>query len=217
MKPVKRAKLALRGAYHRLVHPDVFDDEAFRTNLAALSEKARGRRVALIGNADSMFARADGELIDSYDIVVRLNRGFIRNHVSQGSRTDVLCLSSALHLRDIHAAFGDVTIVHMNRHRWLMRKDMLEQRRRLVYYPAAAWKTLCDKLSGMAPSTGLMAIDLFHNHLDAGEVRLFGFDWKESKTFYSDALDLTVHDWRAEREMVESWSRRGRLKLPPKE
>jgi hypothetical protein len=59
-----------------------------------------------------------------------------------------------------------------------------------------------------------MAIDLCRNHLAAGEVRLFGFDGKESKTFYSESLRTHHHDWDAERRLVASWAREGRLQLP---
>ena len=53
----------------------------------------RGRRVAIVGPADTLVGRGQGTLIDSYDIVVRINGLWpVRPTLVQdyGSRTDVL-------------------------------------------------------------------------------------------------------------------------------
>ena len=53
----------------------------------------KGKRVIIVGPAESLLERGDGKFIDSFDIVVRVNRGIeptIKNFKKIGSRTDIL-------------------------------------------------------------------------------------------------------------------------------
>ena len=53
----------------------------------------KGKRVIIVGPAESLLERGDGKFIDSFDIVVRVNRGIeptIKNFQKIGSRTDIL-------------------------------------------------------------------------------------------------------------------------------
>jgi hypothetical protein len=206
----------IRKAKFRLRFPDLFDDDRHISALRELGALVSGRNVAVVGNAESIFQRSDGEDIDGCDLVMRLNRGFIRRAENQGSRTDVVCLSLSLELSAIRAAFGDAQIVFASPWRWNISSELLAIRSSLVFYPLRAWRRLSASIDGRRPSTGLMAIDLCRNCLGARQVSLFGFDWKDTKTFYSETLRLQHHDWDAERRLVASWAREGRLELPPR-
>ena len=53
----------------------------------------KGKRVIIVGPAESLLERGNGEFIDSFDIVVRVNRGIeptFLNSKKIGSRTDIL-------------------------------------------------------------------------------------------------------------------------------
>ena len=53
----------------------------------------KDKRVIIVGPAESLLERGDGQFIDSFDIVVRVNRGIeptIKNYNKLGSRTDIL-------------------------------------------------------------------------------------------------------------------------------
>ena len=65
------------------------------------------------------------------------------------------------------------------------------------------------------PSTGLVAIHLLLNRLGAAEVRLYGFDWKATRTFYEEDIFRNVHAWESERDLVRAWAEEspGRLVL----
>lgn len=215
MKPMKRLRVGARSVYHHVFHRDLFNDDLYRDNMEALRNRVEGKRVALVGNAASIFERSDGAEIDACDIVMRMNRGFVRDVRSQGSRTDVLCISTALDWRDLRAAFGDAAIVYGNKNRWVMTKLMWRNRYSLVYYPLDSWAKLSARLDGKVPSTGLMAIDLLRKHLKASEIRLYGFDWKQTKTYYSDKVELTGHAWDTERRIVEEWAEDGSIVMPP--
>lgn len=78
-------RFQLRGVYREL-NPYLRDD---------LKPLFEGKRVAIVGPADSATMEKKGEYIDGFDLVIRLNKGYqllqnedIRHYV--GSRTDVL-------------------------------------------------------------------------------------------------------------------------------
>lgn len=215
MRPVKRLKRNVRSVYYRTRYPDLYDDALLKANLDGLGPQVRGRSLALVGNAQSIFARRDGAAIDGCDQVMRLNRGFLRHPASQGARTDLLCLSLRLSRAEIRAAFGDVPIVYGNQDRWVMAKDMWAERNSIAYYPIEAFRALSARIGRRRPSTGLIAIDLLLSCLGAAQVRLFGFDWKRTRTFYEPELNYNVHDWIAERELIGRWAGEGRIVLPP--
>jgi hypothetical protein len=56
-----------------------------------LKEYCRGKRVLLVGNAASLFNHEYGDLIDSYDVVVRFGKGIptVETKKHLGSKTDV--------------------------------------------------------------------------------------------------------------------------------
>lgn len=211
----KRIRLGLRSGYYRLAHPDLFDDGAHRARLELLQDRLTGRTVALVGNGEGLFSRCDGAEIDSNDFVVRLNQGFVRDPLRQGSRTDIVCGSMPLDLGKIKGAFRTVEIVYAGPFRWYMSDDLWAERRRITYLPISDFRALAGQLGGWRPSTGLAMMDFLLHRADTREVRLFGFDWKRTKTFYETELRLSVHNWAAERQVAALWSRQGRLRMPP--
>lgn len=74
--------------------------------LSKLRERCKGKRVLILGNSISLFDKQKklGELIDSYDVVVRFGRGFPHEKAREylGSKTDVWCFgnlrASSFHL-----------------------------------------------------------------------------------------------------------------------
>jgi hypothetical protein len=56
------------------------------------------------------------------------------------------------------------------------------------------------------PSTGLIALHLLLNRLGAAEVRLYGFDWKATRTFYEPSIFRNVHAWENERDLISAWA-----------
>lgn len=149
----------------------------------------KDKRVAIVGNAKSIFDTRYGKLIDSFDVVIRFNRGFILSPEAQGTKTDILFLATELGL-DEKASFkaeyyinrsrntrcGDITISDFDRAR------------------LRAW-------IGKQPSTGFMAIDICEE-AGASEVCLFGFDFERTPTFYNPADYKTLHDYDKEEEII---------------
>ena len=69
----------------------MFNQELNDKSTNKLKEYCRGKRVLLVGNAASLFNHEYGELIDSYDVVVRFGKGVPtdENKKHVGSKTDV--------------------------------------------------------------------------------------------------------------------------------
>lgn len=59
------------------------------------------KTVAIVGNATSLLGKKYGKQIDSHDIVIRFNRGYIINEEAQGVKTTVWAKGIYLHLLNI--------------------------------------------------------------------------------------------------------------------
>ena len=159
-----------------------------------------GKTVAIVGNAKSIFDKANGKAIDSHEVIIRFNRGFITQPKAQGSKTDILLLACELNLdekasykamysvnRSNNTRCGDLTIDNKMRAR------------------LRAW-------IGKQPSTGFMAIDLCRE-AGASKIDLYGFDFEKTPTFYNPADYVTHHDYDAEEKIVRDMAARGVLTI----
>ena len=165
----------------------------------ALSDRLRGKSVALVGNARSLSEKAQGAEIDAADVVIRLNAAPMPSPASHGTRTDWLAISTPVPAEMI-AERGPELIL------W-----MTPKRRRLPWriarapgfalWPAARNAALAERL-GSRPTTGAMAIDLLARS-DAARIRLHGFDFFHSLSLSGGrgAADVP-HDFAAERDWV---------------
>lgn len=160
----------------------------------------QGCSVALIGNAQSIFAAHHGAEIDSHDIVVRMNAGWVIDAGCQGSRTDILCLSMGLDRATVQEKFGSPAVFWMTPKRRVMHASL--KRYGVYYYPKRCWRNLRKELSGSRPSTGAMAVDLFCRKLAVGNLTLYGFDFKKTKTFYLEQDRAGPHRYDLEETFV---------------
>lgn len=156
--------------------------------------------MALVGNAQSIFSTCYGEEIDSHDVVVRMNAGWVVDAPCQGSRTDILCLSMGLSCADIQKNYGTPTVIWMTPKRRIMHPGLKAWG--VYYYPKRWWRTLRHDLSGHRPSTGAMAVDLLCRHLSVSRITLYGFDFKKTKTFYLEQDHVGPHRFDLEEEFV---------------
>lgn len=198
--PHKRIGKALRNLRAAWAHPDLFDDARQEARLAPLREALSGRSVAVVGNAASLLESAHGAAIDAHDVVVRFNRGFVRNPASQGRRTSIHCLATQIAPDLIMQAWPDAELLFLSPLRFYLPPALRE---RSAVLPVARWSRLLETL-GARPSAGLLALDLFRETA-LSRMTLYGFDWKESRTFYHEERRPGWHDWRRERDLVGRW------------
>jgi hypothetical protein len=187
--------------------------------IVELERVVSGRPLSIVGNATSLLAGAHGDLIDS-GCVLRMNAGVPVNRKAQGHRTDIHCFSTmpALqkNLRSArqpwlrwrnNSAFRNALAVWMHP----KQREMCEDPEQL-FYPTRCWDGLADILQA-PPSVGVMALDMIATFSGATDVRIFGFDFKNSTTFYRKRDKKGHHDWAAERQFVLALSEQRGWKL----
>lgn len=159
-----------------------------------------GKSMAIVGNAQSIFDKANGQAIDDHDIVIRFNKGFITKPEAQGSKTTIFMVACELTIdekksynafisinRSRNTRCGDVTIKN-------------EMRQRLKNW------------IGKQPSSGFMAIDICRT-AKAKQIDLYGFDFNHSKTFYNPDDYQTWHDYPTEEKIVTEMAKNGILTI----
>ena len=181
--------------------------------LARLAGQLYGRRIALVGNAQSLLNTQFGSQIDSMDLVVRMNHGVILKPMCQGFRTDVLAMSCRMPESDLVRQFDPPTIVWVSPRWWYIQPYSRAVMRRVFFYPRRDSERLSRaKLDGKRPSTGFMMTQLLLQ-LGAGEVHLFGFDFGSTPTFYNAPDYLTPRDYAAEARHLLAQASAGSLTI----
>ncbi|WP_435168748.1 glycosyltransferase family 29 protein [Falsirhodobacter sp. 1013] len=180
-----------------------------------LQKVIAGRRLSLVGNAASLLRQRLGEEIDS-GCVIRLNSGIPIHKRAQGRRTDIHCFSTRsslqynlgratwrVRLRRNH--FNDKFSV------WMSPDDRETAEPGQAFYPMP----LCDELTerlGATPSVGAKTLHMLSELTDA-EIRVFGYDFKTTTTFYRTKENLGPHNWQGEQDFALSLVRAGRISL----
>jgi hypothetical protein len=161
-----------------------------------------GKTVAVVGNAQSLFNSSYGEMIDSHDVVVRLNKGIlIQDRVAQGVQTDVFAFSS-------YNVMGFLIKDHFVKAKFMHMSDKgrVPVRSNVFYYPLDLRCSLCERLGYSIdgpprPSVGVMMLD-YIRFQNPSSVSVYGFDWKETPTFYepSKRREDEPHNYDQERK-----------------
>jgi len=183
MKIIQKLRLFCSRHARWLAAEDLlYEGESASEKLNLLGQNLEGKRIALVGNADSLLTRPHPE-IDEYDVVIRINRGvYVANESDRiGKRTDILLVSGFE--QDIDTFLSSVReVVWMTP---LKRNSLTADQVKLLYfYPKPWWQEVADEI-GARPSTGCMGIDLVSRYLLEGELHLYGFDFWRSPTSYS--------------------------------
>lgn len=150
------------------------------------------KKIALIGNASSIFDYKYGSKIDACDIAIRMNAGFINEPESQGNKTDILALSLALKLEDIINSFDPRLVIWATSKRRLMPRDYKNEKFILILHPLLVWLKLRLKLNAR-PSTGAILANYLTKHCNPAKIELYGFDFFKTKTFYNHKHHIGPH------------------------
>ncbi|CTQ31280.1 hypothetical protein [Jannaschia rubra] len=164
-----------------------------------------GRPVSLVGNAASLLASGHGSRIDA-GCVVRLNSGIPVRPAAQGRRIDVHCFSTRPSLeRNLRLAPWRIRFkrgyLRGAYSVWMSEADRSEAADPdQAFYPRHLREDLAAAL-GARPSVGVATFHMLSTLTDAG-IRIFGFDFKASGTYYRTKDNKGAHDWAAERDFV---------------
>lgn len=149
-------------------------------NILDISDYFTGKRIALVGNASSVFNSEHN--IDSYDLVFRLNKGLPHEaRPALGKRTDILGLSLSLSEAELDA-FGNLKyIIWFTPKREAISETL--QPKLNYFYEVSDWEDLHKHL-GHRPSTGCMAINFLVKYTKFKSLTLIGFDFWETPNWY---------------------------------
>ena len=167
-------------------------------------EYTRLKSIAIVGNSQGQFSRIDGDAIENHDVIVRMNRGLVVDRHVQGIRTDILSLSIVPDHKMI-AKFSPKYIMWATPKRENMPEDL-----NLFVHPDKYWLPLYKHL-GARPSTGLITLNYFVNHLLCGPRSLYGFDSWKTPTFYTKQRRTGPHSPEREQEFIQGLVGKGRI------
>lgn len=158
----------------------------------------RGKRVAIVGNAKSLFSSQNGQEIDNADFVIRFNKGFISKPETQGTKTNLVMLACDL---------TDKEISSYNT-KWVVNRSRFYHNPKAQYTISTPDREQLREILDCQPSTGFMAVDLC---LMAGakSITLFGFDGEETPTFYNPEGYITKHDYKRESKLLRRYELNG--------
>jgi len=131
------------------------------TTLEDLQVFCKNKSIIIVGNSSSILQHNSGRLIDSYDIVVRINRGYqISNPFleSLGSKTNILSIG-------VKSATQATHIVSANKVDFILSPIIWSDR---LAYPnvyniePSLYHKLKEDLSDFKPSTGISTFNFFN-------------------------------------------------------
>ncbi|MBO7733081.1 MAG: glycosyltransferase family 29 protein [Methanobrevibacter sp.] len=167
------------------------------TNLP--NDEIKGKSVAIVGNAKSLFYYNYGNEIDNADVVIRFNKGFITDNNAQGTKTDFLFLACDLSYSEIQSY----------KPRYVINRS-IKYKNKADYTFMQKYRFVLKQIIGSQPSTGFMAIH-WCIKANAKQITLYGFDFGETPTFYNPVDYKTPHNYEKEKELVLGYKQAGLL------
>lgn len=160
-----------------------------------------GKRVAIVGNAKSIFEKQYGKEIDDHDFVIRFNKGMPIKPESQGTKTGLVLLACELTKEEINA-YHPLFIA--NRSKFYNNPT--------PYVVDNQTRAKMTSYLNAQPSTGFIAIDMCM-FFEAKSIDLYGFDWEATPTYYNPEGYQTQHNYSREREIVALYNLNGIVKI----
>ena len=170
--------------------------------------------VAIVGNSTSLFNQKNGNLIESTDIVCRLNKGIrIKDPIAQGRKTDVWAYGDFSLIESIFDNYNCQNTIHLSKNK---RKQTTTKKNSKFFYSLNYLNLLEKRLNWEWPSSGLMLLDLVYN-CNPKNIFLYGFDWKKTLTWHNTDMENSiknVHNWSAEENIIKNfYLRQANIKL----
>ena len=148
-------------------------------SLESIQQYCKGKKIIIVGNSSGLLQSNHGELIDAYDIVVRINSGYLQTQDykdSIGSKTNILSMG-------IKSADRVGNIVKDNRVDYILSPIIWSDK--LSYFNSynidpSIYHTLKSNLGSTKPSTGISTYNFFNRYINFNKLDLIGFDFFES-------------------------------------
>ena len=156
--------------------------------------------VNIVGNAQSIFEKKNGHLIDQYP-TIRFNRTEIINPESQGTRWDILASSennTFFKYNKIKPPFHTLIFTPAEE-KQISKYRQIKFNVNLYTIPLSISTKLFSLLDAK-PSTGMQILGCLES-FGLYNVNIFGFDWKATPTFY-ETRNKGSHNFIKEQELV---------------
>lgn len=185
------------------------------TTLSELQSFCKDKSIIIVGNSSSILNHKMGKLIDSYNVVVRINRGYHSNNIfanSLGSKTNILSIG-------IKSASQANHLVSSNKMDYILSPIIWSDKLSFpnVYdIDHSTYHQLKDELGGIKPSTGISTFNFFNKLIDCKQLDLIGFDFFQSSTPQRNALGhffVKDHNGTKEQEFFENSKDPNKTKL----
>tara|TARA_R100001509_G_scaffold126178_1_gene79640 strand:+ start:780 stop:1430 length:651 start_codon:yes stop_codon:yes gene_type:complete len=147
-----------------------------------------GKKIIIVGNSSRILQANYGRIIDGYEVIVRINRGYQRGHdlyrENIGSKTHILSLG----IKSFHFASQ---VVAGNAVDYILSPIIYSDR---LSYPNSfnvtkeEYNHLREGLGGHKPSTGIATFNFFNKLGGFERLDLIGFDFFESSSPHRNQL-----------------------------
>lgn len=162
-----------------------------------------GKTVALVGSAQSILDRDDGDAIDSHDVVIRMNLSIPPRlpKAKIGKKTDVWCMAKSF--RSIETPSGVKLVLFMKLtkygdHDWI---TVQRERANAIRWPQDLEDDVYQFV-GAPPGTGIRLLYWLKKHANPSSVHVYGMDcWKTPSSWsglpapaHNPQLEQIAHD-----------------------
>jgi|TARA_R110000822_G_scaffold288991_1_gene410243 hypothetical protein len=172
------------------------------TTLEDLKKYCKGKRIIIVGNSSKLLNGSNRKIIDSYNVIVRMNRGYFNTalHYSEhiGLKTNILSIG-------VQTATQANIIIGNNSVDYILSPIVYSE---TLDYPNVydvsqdTYNTLKKSLGNIKPSTGISTYNFFNRFIDFARLDLIGFDFFESSVLQTNQLGhikVLEHDGSKER------------------
>lgn len=169
-------------------------------SLEALKPVLRGKKVAIVGNSETILQNSFGKDIDSHDVVVRFNKGFPKDKEKLGAKTTVLWLACTLNKQELCLYNAKYTVKRSNLSKNACSFSLSPNERQVL------------QQSIKQPSTGLIALN-FALSCGCKQIDLYGFDSFKNATYYNPKGYITQHYGAKEGEKIQELAKYGLINI----
>ena len=175
--------------------------------------------IIVVGNGQSLMDMENGEIIDNFDVVVRINHGYPRDglYLYTGRKTDIwVCAFNGVHMQPrVYNLFNPKFLLRLNNDTHLHPS----LKNKFIIWDLLNWeKVKIDLGTDKLPSTGIVTIFFFLKFLKLNTITITGFDFFEFNNFYegkkkSNTVAKRWHIPELEKEYVYKFIDEGKIKV----
>ena len=187
-----------------------------------------GTKVILVGSSDGLNGKSLGKAIDKFDKIIRFNWFKTKRYEEDvGEKTTHWMIgASQLNINRLNEFMPNVSglekvwikffpdepeskqrIINTIKSHTNLTDDMFV----IVPIPGEIFNELQDKLKQI-PSTGIMGLEMVKRTFQDSEIYIVGIGDGTSKKYYDSVSPLAGHNWKKEKELIDSWVKQGLIK-----